>query len=137
MGPTKALALATASSTVNQGQDLIGCGRAISSVAIPDSPGKQDATPIRAELSGSDRCRALGIEARSPAPVLALCRLLLAAGLDPARALEAYRGAVLCLRVRSIAEGAALEIGGDGVGFRPASRVGTAPPIAPAHEGAV
>jgi hypothetical protein len=39
---------------------------------------------------------------------LALCRKLIAAGFDPSRPLCAYRGAVLCLRVRSIGEGAQL-----------------------------
>jgi hypothetical protein len=42
--------------------------------------------------------------------VLALCRLLCAAGYDPALALEAYRGAVLCLRVRHIGIAAALTV---------------------------
>jgi len=32
--------------------------------------------------------------------------------------LDAYRGATLCLKVRSIGEGARLEISGNGVGFR-------------------
>jgi len=44
--------------------------------------------------------------------------------------LTAYRGATLCLRVRSIGEGAALEIDGKGVGFRPlkgAPAVGISP----------
>jgi hypothetical protein len=36
-----------------------------------------------------------------PVPVLALCRELLAAGLDPDAAVEAYRAGTLALRVRS------------------------------------
>jgi hypothetical protein len=72
---------------------------------------------IRAELIGSDRCSAIGIVARSTAPVLALCRLLVEAGHDPATPLEAWRGTTLCLRVRSLGEGAALRIGTHGVGF--------------------
>ena len=40
--------------------------------------------PIRAELTGSNLCSALGITARAAAPVLALCRQLVAAGHDPA-----------------------------------------------------
>ena len=53
---------------------------------------------IRAELIGSDTCTAAGITARGNAPVLALCRQLLAAGhrSRPAR-LEVYRGATLAL----------------------------------------
>jgi hypothetical protein len=35
----------------------------------------------------------------------------------------------LCLRVRSIGEGAGLEVDGHGAGFRPARRGGTAPPM--------
>jgi hypothetical protein len=61
---------------------------------------------ICAELVGSERCTALGITARSTAPVLALCRALIEAGQDPDRPLRAYRGDVLCLRVHSIGKGA-------------------------------
>ena len=65
---------------------------------------------IRAELIGSNSCSALGITARGHAPVLALCHLLIEAGHDPNRPLLAYRGDTLCLRVRSIGEGAALAV---------------------------
>ena len=68
---------------------------------------------IRAELIGSDRCSALGMDVRSSAPVLALCRALLTAGEDPNRPLHAYRGDVPCLGVRSIGEGARLTIEDD------------------------
>jgi len=64
---------------------------------------------IRAELEGS-ACSAMGIVANSHAPILALCRLLLDAGFDPAQSLHVYRGDVLCLRVRSIGEGARLQV---------------------------
>jgi hypothetical protein len=67
-------------------------------------------TPIRAELSGGRRCSAVGITATGNAPVLALCRRLIEAGHDPALPLEAYRGTTLCLRVRSIGEGAKLTV---------------------------
>ena len=70
---------------------------------------------IRAELIHSDCCFALEMTERSAAPVLALCRRLLEAGHDPATQLEAWRGDVLCLRIRSIGEGAALRIGTHGV----------------------
>jgi hypothetical protein len=67
-------------------------------------------TPIRAELSGDRRCSAAGITATGNAPVLTLCRRLIEAGLDPALPLEAYRGATLSLRVRSIGQGAKLTV---------------------------
>ena len=67
-------------------------------------------TPIRAELIGDDQATALGIEARSAAPVLDLCRKLVAAGYDPVCALHAYRDATLSLRVRSIGDAAALDV---------------------------
>ena len=68
---------------------------------------------IRAELIGSDCCSALGMTARSPAPVLALCRRLVEAGHDSATPLEAWRGDVLCLRIRSIGEAAQFSIEDD------------------------
>ena len=64
---------------------------------------------IRAELASDDTCT--GITAKSSAPVLSLCRKLLKAGHDPATPLEAWRGSVLCLRVRSIGEAARLRMG--------------------------
>jgi hypothetical protein len=66
---------------------------------------------------------------RAYAPVLVICRVLVAAGCDPATPLEAYRGDMLCLRVRSIGEGANLEINGDGVGFRQRRKPDAASPI--------
>src|SRR5690349_6010219 len=66
--------------------------------------------PIRAELIGSGQCIALGITATGHAPVLALCRLFVKAGHHPATPLDAYRGDVLCLRVRSLGEGARLTV---------------------------
>jgi len=68
-------------------------------------------TPIRAIIVGSDRCEAEGISDRASAPVLAICRKLVEAGYDPATPLHAYRGDVLCLKVRTIGEGVNLEIG--------------------------
>jgi len=65
---------------------------------------------IVAELTGSDRCSAMGITARGHVPVLALCRRLIEAGIDPDRPLHVYRGNTLALTVRSIAEGAALTV---------------------------
>jgi hypothetical protein len=50
------------------------------------------------------------MSARGSAPVLALCRLLVAAGYDPATSLEVFRGEVLALRARTIGEGARLTV---------------------------
>jgi hypothetical protein len=65
---------------------------------------------IRAELIGTRACVACGITARVNAPVPALCRLLIEAGHDPASRLEAWRGDVLCLKVRAIGEAARLTV---------------------------
>jgi hypothetical protein len=85
---------------------------------------------LRADLIGTDACSAAGITTTGNAPVLVLCRRLLAAGHDPATRLEVYRGATLALIVRSIGEAAQLEINSKGSDFaahRP--RVRTAPPV--------
>jgi hypothetical protein len=74
--------------------------------------------PIHATLIGSNCCEALGITARGYAPVLDLCRALVAAGHDPRRPLHAYRGDVLALKVRSIGEGARLTVREDRAGPR-------------------
>lgn len=70
---------------------------------------------IRAELFRRAGARehtaaALGVEATCEAPVLALCRKLVAAGHDPAESVEAWRGEVLSLRVRTIGAGAGLMV---------------------------
>jgi hypothetical protein len=71
-----------------------------------------DHHPIRAALIGCDQCVALGQKVRDAAPVLALCRKLIAAGYDPVLPLHAYRSDTLALKVRSIGEGA-LYMAGD------------------------
>jgi hypothetical protein len=71
---------------------------------------------IRAELLGSSRATAAGFSVTGHAFVLKLCRALIGAGQDPRMPLEAYRGATLCLRVRSIGEGAALAVEDDRLG---------------------
>ena len=83
---------------------------------------------VRAELVGTNRATALGVEAHSPAPVLALCRALVEAGHDPATPLHAYRNNTLALKVRSIGEAACLEVNGEGTGFRPTTKPGRASP---------
>jgi hypothetical protein len=87
------------------------------------------APPIRCELNGGNTARANGITARGTTPVLALCRQLLAAGLDPDQAMEVFRGATLALRIRAIGEAAGLEINSEGTGFRPARQPDAAPPV--------
>ena len=67
--------------------------------------------PVRAEIVSQTQVTACGVTVTGRnAPVLALCRALIAAGHDSDSPLEAYRGAVLCLRVRSIGEGAKLTV---------------------------
>ena len=84
----------------------------------PDNkPNPTSPQAIRAELIGDDVCTACSITARSPSPVLAICRELVAAGIDPAVPLHAYRGDVHCLIVHSIAEASELEVSQHGTGF--------------------
>lgn len=85
-------------------------------------------TAIRAELFGADCCKGLGIEARGAAPVLALCRKLVEAGINRALALYVYRGDVLCLRIRSIGEGAGVRVATHGVGFESLPECTAGPP---------
>src|SRR5262245_35490186 len=75
------------------------------------------AQAIFAELIGSDRCSARGMTARGITPILKLCRQLIEAGRDPATPLEAWRGSILCLRIRRIGEAAQLEPSPRGAGF--------------------
>jgi hypothetical protein len=70
----------------------------------------QQVRVIHAEIVGADQCHAEGHRVRGAAPVLAICRKLIAAGLDAGRPLHAYRGNTLCLVVRSIGRGAELVI---------------------------
>jgi hypothetical protein len=66
---------------------------------------------LRAELIGTNQatCQGITVTGRR-APVLSLCRALIAAGHDPDTPLEAYRGPTLCLRVHSIGAGAELVV---------------------------
>jgi hypothetical protein len=108
-------------------------GRQISTVATPERQRLQDqrlVALIRADLIGSDQCRAAGTTAHGPSPVLALCRELVAAKVDPDRPMHAYRGDMLCLVVRSIGEAAQFDISSKGTGFvRSRLAVRTAPPM--------
>jgi hypothetical protein len=88
--------------------------------------------PVRAELIGDDTCVAAGQVVKATAPVLAMCRRLIAAGHDPGTPLEAWRGEVMALRVRSLGGGARLIVksGSDGVP-RFVLRSAAASPVAP------
>jgi hypothetical protein len=98
---------------------------------LPDLPCSHKSAPkvIHAELRDSDCASASGITVRSGNPVLKLCRELIEAGHDPRTPLEAWRGPVLCLSVRSIGEAANLEINGHGTGFKPCHKGERAPPM--------
>jgi hypothetical protein len=89
-------------------------------------PASSYVASLRAELIGTDRATALGVEAHGPSPIFTLCRALVEAGHDPATPLHAYRGDVPALRVRSIGEAACLEVNGEGTGFRPTTKPGRA-----------
>jgi hypothetical protein len=106
MHPPKAAGL-TADSTTQEARrgDLLG--RRIDAEAITAAPWAQ---ALRATIIGSNQATANGVTVRGHAPVLALCRALIEAGVDPSTPLEAYRGSTLCLRVRSIGEGARLTV---------------------------
>lgn len=86
-------------------------------------------TTIRAKIIGDHTCAAEGVTAHGASPVLQLSRLLVNAVFDPAAPLEAYRGDVLCLRVRAIGEAAGLEINSNGTGFVRHRAVRAAPPV--------
>jgi hypothetical protein len=92
--------------TVNGALKTSGIGNARTSK--PNTNKSQD--PIRAELFGSNTCTAGNLTAHGHAPVLVLCRQLIAAGLEPDRAMEVFRGATLALRVRSIGAAARLTV---------------------------
>jgi hypothetical protein len=81
----------------------------IAFVATPETFSWQDRT-IRAEIIGSNQCRAEGLAVSGPAPVLAMCRKLIGAGFDPARSLAAFRGNIVCLAIRSIGKAARLTV---------------------------
>src|SRR5262245_58144903 len=86
---------------------------------------RQDA--IRGELTGSTVCIAAGLKVDANSPILAMCRRLIEAGFNPA--LQLYRGTVLCLIVRAIAEGAQLEVNSSGIGFIARRRLRPGSPV--------
>jgi hypothetical protein len=76
-------------------------------------------SPLCVNLVGVDQANCEGVGVSSRTPMLALCRALTEAGHAPNASLQAYRGEILCLRVRSLAEGAALTIREDTKDGRP------------------
>jgi hypothetical protein len=108
-------------------------GGSINSLNNRNIPGLQ-INAVRAEIINSDECSAEGLLARGNAPVLGLCRELIKAGFDPGRPLHAYRGATLCLIVRSIGQGARLTVaerpnGPTFEAWKPFSTPAVAPPM--------
>jgi hypothetical protein len=111
----------------------------LASATVPHKTDQTEtqAAPIRANLTGSNQCRAAGYTVRAAAPILATCRWLIEVGHDPDRPLHCYRGATLAITVTSIGQGARLEINGDANGFRPLRKPDAAPPVAPRRQGGV
>jgi hypothetical protein len=83
-----------------------------SNVSLRSAYRKRPKLEISAELTGSNRCdcESYGISTSGHVPALAVCRELLAAGVDPDSVLSVYRNGVLALRIRSIREGARLTV---------------------------
>src|ERR1700688_2003058 len=98
MAPSSAAKPATAAA-VNRLQECDRLGGAIATSNTPNRPQQS----IRAELVGSNTCRVEGYTVQAPAPALAACRKLIAAGFDPNCALHAFRGNTLTLSIRTIA----------------------------------
>ncbi len=105
----KGLPLATAGlSGIDQQQNSPGNSTAPAGKQATAS--KRAAAYLRAELIGSDACRCGSITTHSHTPVLAMCRQLLAHGIDPDCAVEIYRADFLALRIRSIEQAAKLAV---------------------------
>jgi hypothetical protein len=88
---------------------------------------------VRAVLIGDQTAtaHAAGLTCCSSSPVFGLCRLLLKAGYSPTRPLVAYRAGTIALRVRSLHQGAALEVNSAGTDFAGFRGLRAGPPIAP------
>jgi hypothetical protein len=93
--------------TDSEARKIVGTGERDGRSFRPDPNRPQ---VIRADLVGSNTCSAAGIVATGNAPVLSLCRRLVAAGHPPGTRLEVYRGNTLALRARSIGEAAKLTV---------------------------
>lgn len=114
--------------TVNRVRRDVGLRRPDSCRATLDS--HPDARALRAELVDAHTIVCAGFATCSgSSPVLEFVRLLLARGADPRTALKIYRGDVLALNVRTIAEAARLRVAAHGVGFEVLSRCTAASPV--------
>jgi hypothetical protein len=91
-------------------------------------PPKSETQEITAQLSGDDTCTAEGYTERGHAPILMMCRRLIASGVDPDRSLIAYRNTTACIIVNGIGKAARLEINTKGTAFCRHRAVRTAPP---------
>jgi hypothetical protein len=106
-------------------------------ISHPVPPYKPAPAAIRAELTGSDTCAAMGITVTAGAPMLKLARRLLELGYHPGTPLHCYLGTTLAITVRSIGEAADLEVNSAGtrfVAYRP--RLRTASPVTQIGEAA-
>jgi hypothetical protein len=99
---------------------LDGIADRVGTFASPSPPTPQ-AAPIRATLANK-RCSAAGISASGYAPVLELCRALVAAAHHPDQTLHVFRGTTLAIVVGSIGKGAKLTVEDDARG-RPRFRL--------------
>ena len=72
---------------------------AIATTHPVNSQNKYSSLAVYAELFGSSTAIAFDIVGHGNTPILDLCRKLVEAGHDPGRALEAFRGKTLCLRI--------------------------------------
>jgi hypothetical protein len=103
----------------------------IKSLTLTASP-----IPIRAELTGSRCCSAVGLSINAYAPVGALARKLLRNGFGPEQMLEVYRGNTLCFQVM-LGAAARLKVEDSSDGrprfrrYRPSESLAVTPPIAP------
>jgi hypothetical protein len=97
----------------NEAREIVGAGESDRQASKLHATRTQ---AIRAELRGSTEATALGITARCHAPVLELCRRLIAAGADPDARLECYRDGTPALVIRSLGAGAALAVENDRLG---------------------
>src|SRR5262245_38479680 len=114
---------------VSQDDQADECKTALISHQLDQQVAAQTQNPIRAELLGADQCSANGIVATGYAPVLELCRQLMAEGYDPSTPMQVYRGSTLALRVSSIGTAAASEINSKGTGLIARSPVRRGPPV--------
>src|SRR5262245_21589671 len=98
-------------------------------IALTAKQGRYPAAVIAVKLIGSTTCTVGNITITASAPVLAMSGALVAAGHDPRTRLEAYRGTTLALVVRSIGDGARLEINSKGTAFVCRQKVRRASPM--------